>query len=530
MTRSRGAVARSAWILAWLVVTAATQGAAVAQSPAAAAGLDAAFVTQTVPPSFELGAEAPVSITMRNSGTATWQAGDVFLATQEPQDNYYWCIQENRYGSRAGNRAQLPGDVAPGATVQFAFTVKPGSCVFAPAAPLRFRMLSQRFGTFGEETPDPGSATTTAAEYVAQQMPSTVPAGAAVSASVTFRNTTGATWTAAGGYALVPVTNGDSFGVTAVPIPGSVAPGATVRVPVRLTVPATTGSYSLQWRVSLQGGAFGQTSPVTTITVVPTAAVNYQGLWWAAPAGSESGWGINFAHQDTVIFATWFTYDANGAPWWLSMTAQQGIDGSYAGTLVASSGPPFSATPWNPGLVRNVAVGTGALTFTDANSGMFAYTVNGVTQTKRITRQVFGDLPTCTFALVNDVSQAFNYQDLWWAASGQEPGWGINLAHEGDTIFATWFTYDSAGAPMWLSGTGQRQDDGSFAGPLLRTTGPPFGADAFDAAKVQVTAVGSFSLAFADGLQGTFAYTVGDVSQTKAITRQVFRSPGTVCQ
>lgn len=33
---------------------------------------------------------------------------------------------------------------------------------------------------------------------------------------------------------------------------------------------------------------------------------NYQGLWWAAPGGSESGCGINFAHEGDVIFATWF--------------------------------------------------------------------------------------------------------------------------------------------------------------------------------------------------------------------------------
>ena len=39
---------------------------------------------------------------------------------------------------------------------------------------------------------------------------------------------------------------------------------------------------------------------------------NYQGLWWNAPAASESGWGINFAHQGDVIFATWFTYDLTG--------------------------------------------------------------------------------------------------------------------------------------------------------------------------------------------------------------------------
>src|SRR5262249_40371998 len=32
------------------------------------------------------------------------------------------------------------------------------------------------------------------------------------------------------------------------------------------------------------------------------APVNYQGLWWAAPAGSQSGWGLNLAHQGDVIF------------------------------------------------------------------------------------------------------------------------------------------------------------------------------------------------------------------------------------
>jgi hypothetical protein len=42
--------------------------------------------------------------------------------------------------------------------------------------------------------------------------------------------------------------------------------------------------------------------------VSPT--LNFQGMWYAAPAESEAGWGIDFAHQDEVIFATWFTHDA----------------------------------------------------------------------------------------------------------------------------------------------------------------------------------------------------------------------------
>ena len=92
---------------------------------------------------------------MRNTGTATWitSEGDVFLSTQEPQDNFYWCIQDNPHGIYTGNRVLLPHDVAPGQDVTFAFVVKPLSCRFAATAPFRFRMLSQIHGTFGDETP-----------------------------------------------------------------------------------------------------------------------------------------------------------------------------------------------------------------------------------------------------------------------------------------------------------------------------------------------------------------------------------------
>ena len=50
----------------------------------------------------------------------------------------------------------------------------------------------------------------------------------------------------------------------------------------------------------------------------PGAVANHEGLWWNSPAGSESGWGINLAHQGDEIFATWFTYAHEGNPMWLS--------------------------------------------------------------------------------------------------------------------------------------------------------------------------------------------------------------------
>ena len=121
-----------------------------------------------------------------------------------------------------------------------------------------------------------------------------------------------------------------------------------------------------------------------------------------------------------------------------------------------------------------------------------------------------------------------NHQGLWWNA--QESGWGINLAHQDDTIFATWFTYDTDGTPMWLSATAPKIATNTYGGTLYRSTGPAFSAVPFLPANVVLTPVGTLTLTFADGNTATFAYTVNGVSQTKTITRQVFRTPGTVCQ
>jgi pseudomonalisin len=260
-----------------------------------------------------------------------------------------------------------------------------------------------------------------------------------------------------------------------------------------------------------------------------SAAFNYQGLWWAAPAGSESGWGINFAHQGDTIFASWFTYDLAGTGNWLVMTAPKTAPGTYSGTLFATSGPPFNAAPFNPSQVTAIAAGVGTLTFGDANDGSFAYTVGSTSQTKAITRQVFGTLPTCATATAG-LAAATNYTDLWWASPpGSEAGWGINLTHEGTTIFATWFTYDATGKAMWLVATALQSGVNAYSGTLLRTTGPPFSAVPFNPASVVATPVGNATFTFSDGNNATFGYTVNGISQVKAITRELFSGNGTVC-
>lgn len=284
-------------------------------------------------------------------------------------------------------------------------------------------------------------------------------------------------------------------------------------------------------------------------TGTPASPANYQGLWYNAPAESEAGWGLNFAHQGDVIFVTWFTYDLIGEPWWLTLTAEKTAEGTYSGTIHETHGQAIGDALFDPAFVARTVVGSGTLTFSDTNGGNFAYVVNGVSQAKAITRQVFGPLPTCVFGTQANLAHATNYQDLWWAApAGVESGWGVNFTHQGDTIFATWFSYSNTiwnvwdygdhwiRTPLWLSATLNKTGPGVYTGTLYRSTGPAFSAVPFLPAMVMRTAVGTLTTTFAHGNSANFAYTVelngpgSAVTQSKAIERQVFRTPGTNCR
>jgi hypothetical protein len=126
--------------------------------------------------------------------------------------------------------------------------------------------------------------------------------------------------------------------------------------------------------------------------VTPGALPNYQDLWWNP---SESGWGLNIAHQGDILFITWFTYDTDGRGLWLvGSDIRKTGNGTYSGTLFRTAGPPVGASPWNPGSVQRIPAGTATLTFRDDNNDTFSYTVNTISGSKSITRQVFATPPT----------------------------------------------------------------------------------------------------------------------------------------
>lgn len=256
-------------------------------------------------------------------------------------------------------------------------------------------------------------------------------------------------------------------------------------------------------------------------------AINVQGLWWQ---GTEPGWGVNLTHQGDVLFATWFTYDEQGQGLWLVMSNGVRVgDDSYAGTLYRTTGPAFNAVPFESTKVAASPVGSASFTFSDASNGTFRYTLNGSSGTKAITRQVFATpVPVCAQGAA--ASTLTNYQDLWWAPGGTESGWGLNVTHQGDVLFVTWFTYGPDGRGMWLVGSGlAKSGNATYAGTLYRTTGPPFSRQPWEASRVGVAAAGHAQLVFSGPDSGTFTYTLDGVTQSKPIARQVFASPKTTC-
>jgi hypothetical protein len=260
--------------------------------------------------------------------------------------------------------------------------------------------------------------------------------------------------------------------------------------------------------------------------------LNFQGLWWKAPAGSESGWGLNVEHQNDTLFATWFTYDDDGTPMWLVMSSGQNVANNlYIGDLYRTTGPVFSSAAFDPAQVTVTRVGGTSLDFTDANNAQFGYLVGSVLQSKGITRQLItAPVPECVVGGTQGATA--NYQGLWWASpAGSQSGWGLNVTHQGDILFITWFTYGPGGKGMWYVGSEIRKSGaGQYSGALYRTTGPSYRAAPWNPAQVAVVPVGSATLSFGAANNGTFAYVVDGVSQSKPITRQVFATPPTVCR
>jgi hypothetical protein len=155
----------------------------------------------------------------------------------------------------------------------------------------------------------------------------------------------------------------------------------------------------------------------------------------------------------------------------------------------------------------------------------------GPAQSKQMERFPFGPQElVCPPATAAERLAAGNYSDIWWGGA-QTSGWGLFLTQIDARMFPVWFTYDVDREPIFYTGSGERQSDGSFTGALLRSrNGTPLAQINGSAASLGADPVGTFRFTPSNGISGDFAYVIGSTSQTRRIERFVFGSAPPLCR
>jgi hypothetical protein len=265
-------------------------------------------------------------------------------------------------------------------------------------------------------------------------------------------------------------------------------------------------------------------------------APSYEGLWWNP---SESGWGVSVAHQGDTLFVVWYTYDHDGSPMWLLMPDARlsndedmtmGMMGMEMMGMTRNA-PVYTGALYRSSKVGNrvvvTEVGSGTLLFKGNNDAAFAYTVGNVSQSKTVTRMAFGPrAQECTLGGAKAASE--NFQDLWWNPYDQ--GWGMNIAHQGDVIFATYYTYDAAGKGVWYAMSNTvKVANSAYAGPMQLVRGPAFDST-WDSSKVKAADTGTASFRFEPSGTAVFDYSLAADGGTKTMVRMAFSLPATVCR
>jgi hypothetical protein len=125
--------------------------------------------------------------------------------------------------------------------------------------------------------------------------------------------------------------------------------------------------------------ALGFSLPASAVT----SGTDFTDLWWNP---NENGWGLNVIHNNGVIFAMMYIYDAAGTPHFFSGSETRGTGTSFTGPLYETRGSYFAASPYNAGAYGATQVGTITINFSTSNSGTLSYTVGTNTVTKSIQR------------------------------------------------------------------------------------------------------------------------------------------------
>lgn len=254
----------------------------------------------------------------------------------------------------------------------------------------------------------------------------------------------------------------------------------------------------------VSGGAVD--SVHVSVTTPPTSS--YQGLW-VNP--NESGWGLTLSQHNNMVIAGLGTYDQAGQPIWYVMLSCPISGNACTGDIHQISGGTSPVLPWNGAGIAMTRVGTGTLTFADANNGTFIFTINGASGSKSITRWIFA---------AGASPPAVDYTDLW--SNPNEAGWGVALTQEFGVIVAAWFAYDANGNPVWYVASSCPVSGNGCSADLYQIKGGSELTVAWNDSNMVVTKVGEVTFAFTAANNGSMSYSINGAMGNRVITRAAF--------
>jgi hypothetical protein len=132
------------------------------------------------------------------------------------------------------------------------------------------------------------------------------------------------------------------------------------------------------------------TAILSTGAYATSFATDTSDLWYNP---NESGWGVGVQQQNDMLFVVLYGYGAGSQATWYVAPGMQfaGVNGSgtvYSGKVYQTTGSPIGQ-PFNPSAGTTREAGTATFTLNSLTTATFAYTIDGVSASKSITRQTW---------------------------------------------------------------------------------------------------------------------------------------------
>jgi hypothetical protein len=220
---------------------------------------------------------------------------------------------------------------------------------------------------------------------------------------------------------------------------------------------------------------------------------------------------MSITQHGAMVFIGWYTYDQAGAPTWYSMSSCPIQGNACTGDIYTISGGKSFVTPWDETAKVITKAGDGILAMVNDNTGVFNFTINGVSGSKSIVRSVFATGPTLPDP---------DFSDLWWSPG--ESGWGVALTQQHETIVAALFGYNETGDPVWYVASNCQISGTKCSGDLYRTADGINPFEKWNGDNLVLNQVGFVEFVFADSTNGVMNLFIDGRSGTKAITRLLF--------